>query len=104
MEVKILWSDTALAQLEDIFDFHKITANHAVAIKLVKSIVQKTLILQSTPLLGVKEPLLSEKSFEYRFLVEKNYKIIYRFNDNLIRIITIFDCRQNPSKLRKVKD
>jgi toxin ParE1/3/4 len=104
MEIKILWSDIALAQLEDIFDYHKIIASQAVARKLVKSIVQKTLILQTTPSIGVKEPLLSDRPVEYRFLVEKNYKIIYRFNDNLIRINMIFDCRQNPSKLELIKD
>lgn len=104
MEIKILWSDAALTQLEDIFDFHKTKASHSIAKKLIKSIIQKTSILQETPLLGVKEPLLSDRAFEYRFLIEKNYKIIYRFNDNLIRIITVFDCRQNPSKLETVKD
>lgn len=104
MDVKILWSDTSLLQLENIFDYHKIVASHTVARKLVKSIIQKALILQKTPLIGVKEPLLSDRLFEYRFLLEKNYKIIYRFDKNLIRIITIFDCRQNPSKLEIVKD
>lgn len=104
MEVKILWSDSALAQLEDIFDYHKTKASITIARKLVKSIIQKALILEATPLLGAKESLLSDRSYEYRFLIEKNYKIIYRFNDNLIRIITVFDCRQNPSKIEVLKD
>jgi len=103
MDVKVLWSDTALAQLEDIFDYHKTKASLSVARKLVKSIIERTLILESTPFVGRKEHLLLERPFEYRFIIEKNYKIIYRFNDNLIRIITIFDCRQNPSKLEIVQ-
>lgn len=104
MEIKILWSDSALTELEVIFDYYKAKASSDIARNLVKSIIQKTQILESNPFLGVKEPLLSERSFEYRYLVEKNYKIIYRFNDNIIRINTVFDCRQNPAKLGELKD
>jgi plasmid stabilization system protein ParE len=35
MEIKILWSDSALAQLEEIFDYHKTKASSAVARNLV---------------------------------------------------------------------
>ena len=104
MEIKILWSDSALAQLEEIFDYHKTKASSAIARNLVRSIIQKALILESNPFVGVKEPLLSDRPYEYRYLVEKNYKIIYRFNDNLVRINTVFDCRQNPIKLEGLKD
>ena len=104
MEIKILWSDSSLAQLEEIFDYHKTKASSAIARNLVRSIIQKALILESNPFVGVKEPLLSDRPYEYRYLVEKNYKIIYRFNDNLVRINTVFDCRQNPIKLEGLKD
>lgn len=104
MEIKILWSDSSLAQLEDIFDYYKMKASVSISRKLVKSIVQKTLILESEPLIGAKEPLLANRPFEYRYLVEKNYKIIYRFNDHLIRIMTVFDCRMNPVRLKNLKD
>ncbi|MCD4833189.1 MAG: hypothetical protein K8R31_05275 [Bacteroidales bacterium] len=36
------------------------------------------------------------------FLVVGNYKIIYWIEDNYIKIATIFDCRQNPEKFKKV--
>lgn len=104
MEVKILWSDTALVQLEDIFDYHKTNISSKIARNLVKSIVQKAQILESNPFIGVKEPLLSNRPFEYRYLVVKNYKIIYRFNDQFIKINMVFDCRQNPIKLKELKD
>lgn len=90
MEIKILWTDLVLSQLEDVYDYYKVKASPIVAKKLVKSLIEETIDLMSNPLIGIKEPLLSKSSFEYRFLVKKNYKIIYRFNENLIRIISVF--------------
>lgn len=102
--MKILWSDSALAELEEIFDYYQAKASSIVARSLVKAIIQKTLILESNPFVGVKESLLSDRPDEYRYLVYKNYKIIYRCNDNLIIIITVFDSRQNPFKIKELKD
>ena len=104
MEVKVLWSDTSLNQLQGIFDYYSIKASLAVAKKIIKNIVNKSILLESNPLLGAKEPLLNNRPFEYRFIVESNYKIIYRFNENVVRIVSVFDCRQNPQKVKKIKE
>jgi len=104
MGIKILWSDYALAKLEEIFDYYQTKASSIVARNLVKAIIQKTLILESNPFVGVKESLLSDRPDEYRYLVYKNYKIIYRCKNNLIVIIRVFDSRQNPNKIKGLKD
>ena len=103
MDVKVLWSDTSLVQLQEIFDYYSFKASHNVARKIVKGIVKKSILLESNPLIVVKEPLLLDRPFEYRFIVENNYKIIYRFNDNIARIVSVFDCRQNPQKLDRIE-
>jgi len=103
MEVKVLWSDTSLAQLQDIFDYYNLRASATVAIKIVKELVERTFILETNPLIGVKEPLLVNRQFEYRFIVVNNYKIIYRFNNNIARIVSVFDCRQNPQKMEEIE-
>ncbi len=104
MEVKVLWSDTSLVQLEDIFDYYSYKANSTVARKIIKKIVKKSILLESNPLIGLKEPLLVDRPFEYRFILEANYKIIYRFNDDIARIVSVFDCRQNPKKLDRIEE
>lgn len=104
MEVKVLWTDSSLAQLQEIFDYYNLMASTSVASKIVKRIVKKSLLLESNPLIGVKEPLLADRTFEYRFIVVTNYKIIYRFNDNIARIVSVFDCRQNPQKIENLKE
>jgi len=60
--------------------------------------------LETNPQIGPKEPLLGDYEFEYRFLVKKNYKIIYRLDNNIVRVISVFDTRQNPSKIRNFLD
>ncbi|MFN3555737.1 MAG: type II toxin-antitoxin system RelE/ParE family toxin [Bacteroidales bacterium] len=104
MEVRVLWTDSALSQLEDIYDYYKVKASPGIAKKLVKALIAQTIVLESNPLIGIKEPLLSERPYEYRFLLKDNYKIIYRFNENLIRVISVFDCRQNPQKIEKIAE
>ncbi|HOB85964.1 MAG TPA: type II toxin-antitoxin system RelE/ParE family toxin [Bacteroidales bacterium] len=104
MEVKVLWSDTSLTQLQDIFDYYSIRASIAVAKKIIKGIVNRSILLESNPLLGVKEPLLVNRPFECRFIIESNYKIVYRFSENIVRIVSVFDCRQNPQKVKKIEE
>jgi toxin ParE1/3/4 len=104
MEVNVLWSDTSLAQLQEIFDYYNFKASTTVAKKIIKGIVNKSLLLESSPLIGVKESLLTDRPFEYRFIVENNYKIIYRYNDNIAKIVSVFDCRQNPQKIEKIQE
>ena len=77
MEVKILWTEFAINQLEQIFDFYKYKASINVARKIIAQIVDRTMLLEKNPLLGVREPLLADRKKEYRYLVEGNYKIIY---------------------------
>lgn len=100
MEVEIEWSDLAKQDLVVIFDYYAKEANFLVAQKLTSSLVEASLSLKKTPRLGVKEPLFSKRKEEYRYLVEGNYKIIYFIIDNKITISQVFDCRQNPTKMK----
>ena len=102
MEIKIFWTETALNNIEDIFAYYKYKASIRVARKVVKELVKSTLKLQKSPHIGRKEELLSERKFEYRFLVVGNYKIIYWIENHYIKIATVFDCSQNPEKIKKL--
>lgn len=100
MGLRVFWTDTAKYQLEDIFDYYKSKASINTAKKLVGKIVDKTLTLEKNPTVGQKEELLSERKKEYRYLVEGNYKIIYWVEQNLVKVASVFDCRQNPDKMK----
>lgn len=103
MDLKVLWTDTASGQLEDIFDYYKVKANLTVARKLVKGIVQKTASLSKRPRRGQREDLLADRAKEYRYLIEGNYKIIYWLEETAIYIAAVFDTRQNPDKISRAK-
>jgi plasmid stabilization system protein ParE len=102
MEIRIEWSELSERQLKDIFDNYALTANPRIARKIINRIVDRVSVLESNPLAGPKEELLSDYPEKFRFLVESNYKIIYWKKENLITIASVFDCRQNPEKIRVV--
>ncbi|MDA3943438.1 MAG: type II toxin-antitoxin system RelE/ParE family toxin [Bacteroidetes bacterium] len=104
MVAKIIWSDFALRQLKKIHNYYKIEASEKIAKQLTKAIVKTTIQLESNPLIGTKEPLLDHTAYEYRFLVKNNYKIIYRIDKQFIRVISVFDTRQNPEKIKNFHD
>lgn len=52
-------------------------------------------------MLGQIEDGLIELKQGHRYIVEGNYKIIYRVVGNEIYIVDVFDCRQNPQKIKR---
>lgn len=105
MAIKIVWSYFAKEELKNIFNFYKINASLKIANNLVVEIVKKTNSLSSHAKIGQKEDLLLERSEGFRYLVYKNYKVIYFFNKekNRIEISDVFDTRQNPVKIKRQK-
>ena len=53
--------------------------------------------------MGQIEILLKERKTTYRYLIFKNYKIIYSIDPKkrFIKIADVFDTRQNPSKIER---
>ncbi|MCF8298574.1 MAG: type II toxin-antitoxin system RelE/ParE family toxin [Saprospiraceae bacterium] len=102
MEIRIDWSEQSERQLKDIFDYYSFEASPKIARKIVNRILDRVSILESNPLAGSIEELLNDYPEEYRYLVESNYKIIYWKKENLVTIASVFDCRQNPEKIKKI--
>lgn len=103
MEMNIEWSELAEHQLKQIFDYYTSQVSTTSAIKIVENVLGKVSLLQNKPLLGAKEELLKEYPEEFRFLIARNYKIIYWKSADTITIASVFDCRQNPVKMKKIK-
>ena len=102
MDLVVYWTRFAEARLDDIYDYYELKASPGIARKLIIGIIDKTILLESSPFIGQKEELLANYPQDFRYLVFKNYKIIYWVNQDKSRIdiFHVFDTRQNPSKIK----
>jgi plasmid stabilization system protein ParE len=98
---QIIWTNFAISELKNIFLYYRMVAGDKTADKIRKSIFNSTKPLIKNPLIGAIEENLTELKQGHRYLVDGNYKIIYRLIENNIYITDIFDCRQNPIKMKK---
>jgi addiction module RelE/StbE family toxin len=105
MELKIYWTDFSKKELKKIFDYYKVEASLNVAKNLVIGITKHVTKLKKQPTIGQEEELLKNDFRDFRYLVYKNYKIIYWINTkkNTIEIFDVFDTRQNPKKIKRNK-
>ena len=102
MEIIIEWSELAEKQLNEIYDYYLFETNPGTAKRIINRIIERVEILYKNPFSGPKEELLTEYPEEFRYLVESNYKIIYWIEKELIIIASVFDCRQNPEKMKRI--
>ena len=104
MELKIFWTESSEKELAKIFQFYLDTVNLRIAEKVTDGIFNATLVLAYQPEIGQIENLLIERNEDFRYLLHKNYKIIYWFNkeQNWIEISDVFDTRQNPINIKRI--
>ena len=98
--MRVLWSEWALLQLDEIHAYYTAGANADVADRIVASILETTLLLERFPFGGQMEPWLEHVGQGHRRLVIGNYKVIYQVVEDIVRIIDVFDSRQDPEKMR----
>lgn len=105
MELDIYWLQFAEDKLIDIYNYYEDKASPKIAKKLVNGIIDTTINLKKQPKIGQVERNLAEREQEFRFLVHKNYKIIYwiNFKFNRVEIANVFDTRQDPKKINETK-
>lgn len=71
MEMRIEWSELSERQLRDIFEYYSFEVSSKIARKIVNKIIDRVSILESNPLAGAKEELLSHYPEDFRYLIEK---------------------------------
>ncbi len=98
---QIIWTNFAISELKNIFLYYRMVAGEKTADKIRKSIFSSTKPLLKQAFVGALEENLTDLKQGHRYLVKGNYKIIYRVIDDNIYITDIFDCRQNPTKMKR---
>lgn len=104
MDFSILLSANAKIRLLEIIEYYDSVNSLSYGKKLVRELIKETKRLHSTPYTGQKEPLLIKRQSIYRYLIFKNYKILYSVNKqtSTVLIADVFDTRQNPDKLASI--
>ncbi|HLV70228.1 MAG TPA: type II toxin-antitoxin system RelE/ParE family toxin [Xanthomarina sp.] len=97
--MKIIWTDFAIENLKDIFDYYAENASKKIAHKVRKQILDTSMQLLNNSESGQIEFHLQNLNQNHRYLLSGNYKIIYRIIDNLIIINDVFDTRREPIKM-----
>lgn len=99
--MKINFSEHAVRQLDDIFDFLS-QKNESAAIRTYNDVLDRIEKLLSFPQMAAIEPLLVDEPENYRSLVVNNqYKVIYHTDDTNLNIVDVWDCRRDPAYLQK---
>ncbi|MCP4120602.1 MAG: type II toxin-antitoxin system RelE/ParE family toxin [Bacteroidetes bacterium] len=98
--MKIIITKSALARLEQINEYFEQKASRKVAQKIVSSILNTIESLKVHTNLGQKEETLEQLNKGHRYLVQGNYKVVYRQEDLCIYVTDIFDTRQDPIKIK----
>lgn len=98
--IKILWDNQAKADLKLIFEFIQLKS-----IQGAKNVI-RDIVAQSKNIFFVEQYQVDEILGEpYRRMIVRDYKIIYKIHSETeIRILQIFDTRQNPLKIKYLNE
>lgn len=96
----IKWYIEAVGDLDKIYDYY-VTKNPRAAAMLYNKILDDVEILKTLPYAAAVEQMLIDYPESYRSFIVENYKVVYFIKDDLVLIVQIFDCRQNPIQLKR---
>ena len=97
---KIIWTKTARNDIKDIYDYIAKDSKYY-ANMFIENIKNETKKLKSYPELGRVVPEYNKKRL--RELIYKNYRIIYKLEEERIAIITIFHSARDLFNFRSQK-
>ena len=100
--MKVVLTEKSLIRLEKSLRFYleeqQIPKTQIVKIK--NRLIEKAKSLSRSPHKGQYEPYLSKLKQGHRRLIEGNFKIVYRVEDNTIYVVDFFDSRDDPKKMK----
>lgn len=96
----VIWSAPAVNHFKNIYLYYKKLSPKAAG-KIRDAITAKVSFLSEYPYTG-KSIILPEELNNYRVYIVKNWKIIYRIDDDKKQLIIadVFDARQSPDKMK----
>lgn len=98
MAKQIIWSERAQKDRKQILKYWTLrNKSNTYSKKLNQIFIKAIRIISQFPKIGKQT---DDKNA--RIKIVKDYLIIYEETENIINILTIWDCRQNPQKIEKL--
>lgn len=98
--MNVVWTELAENELDRIANYILDEFGAPNRTKFLKRMLDTANLLEESPYIGIKEPLLSNRKSEYRSIkVGKLNRIVYRIIDGYIEISDIWELRRNPDIL-----
>ncbi len=94
---KVLWSDRALSDLQNIINYLTENWSEKEIQNFARRLDKRLNLISINPALF---PKTSKKRNVRRSVLSKHTVIYYELQDKTISIVTLFDPRQNPKKLK----
>lgn len=88
MVEKIIWTQKALSDLKDVFDYISKDSPHYASLT-VQQIINKTSLIKTSSLAGRVVPEFS--NIDLREFILKNYRIIYQIDQSKVYIVRIYN-------------
>ena len=92
---EVVWTRNSEFQLQKILEFYDVkNKSNLYSIKLYQKFKSELKIASQKPEIGVKT-----KIENVRGLIVDNYILYYEILEDIIMVLKVWDCRQNPDKL-----
>jgi len=98
MTRKIVLSKRASVNLEKLIEYLEIKWSEKVKDEFIKKLDKALRILKNKPESSPESEILKGL---HKCVVTKQTTVFYKFDDNHLFVVTIFDTRQEPKKLNK---
>ncbi len=98
--MKLVYTRQALISLEESLEFIAPHLSSETLETIRNGILDRADKLIKNPSSGRREEYLEHLGLNHRRVIDSHYKIIYRIIDRTIYITDIFDCRQDPAKMK----
>ncbi|MCK5209264.1 MAG: type II toxin-antitoxin system RelE/ParE family toxin [Cyclobacteriaceae bacterium] len=94
--IKVEWTDTAKVALKSIFKFHSINSEQS-AENIVNDIIDT-----ADSIVFAHQYQLDDVNPNYRRMIARQYKILYKEDQNIVLIMNVVSSKDDPKKIQKL--
>jgi plasmid stabilization system protein ParE len=100
MKREIIFSKNAEKKLIDLLEYLELKWSLKVREKFISILDKSIYLIQNEPEIFPKSQINKN---QHRCVLSKQTTIYYKYNSKQIRILSLFNIRQNPTKINKIK-